>query len=65
MDPIFEPSLELSASHHAQMLVGSLPTQGAALASADTVLSQTKLIPTLGLGDDGSYIVTGDGGTPM
>lgn len=64
MDPIFEPSLELSASLHAQMLVGSLPTQGAALASADTVLSQTKLIPTLELGD-GSYTVTGDGGTPM
>lgn len=49
-DPTFELSLELSASLHAQMLVGSLPTQGTALASGDTVLSQTKLIPTLRLG---------------
>lgn len=44
MDHIFELTLEFSPSLYPRMLIRSLPIQGTAPASSDTVLKQAKLI---------------------
>lgn len=61
MDTIFELFPELSPSLHPQVLVRSLPKEGTALASGDTVQNQTKLISALKMGR--WVIVTGYMGT--
>lgn len=61
MDPIFELFPENSPSLHPQVLVMSLPKEGTALTSGDTVRNKTKLISALKMGR--WVIVTGYIGT--